>query len=446
MKISPARLAAMDLLYDDRWLHSDDWDQLIETQFLEFKLSQSRDRRLFSHLVAGCVRLQGRLDARLQRLCRRDHFDPVVLTSLRLALFQMEEMDRQPSHAVFSDSVEWVKKRRGQRLAGWVNAQLRNWQRSGVPGTDPDPQREPLRHAVEWLSYPPWLAERWLAEYGPEVALPLMASMNRHQGTCFRWNGLRSGRDQFLAQIGSRVDDLVELSGLPGGFRIKGGWPEIIRPALEQGKISVQDETAQRVSPLLRPEKGQTIADLCSAPGGKGCHLAELMNNQGRIFAVDKSGERVKKVIANARRLGLNSVEPEVGDLLKIPGRPCHGVLLDAPCSALGVLAGNPDARWRKSSEQILQLQGLQRELLTAAAGWVRPGGRLVYSVCTFTPEETSDQVSWFTGAQPEFEVEPMGEDELPARLIQPTGEMLILPHLEQGTGAYAVRFRRRER
>jgi 16S rRNA (cytosine967-C5)-methyltransferase len=446
MRIAPARRAALRFLArlggDGREEY--EWDDLLELAFADPLLADARDRRLFSQLVAGVVRLRGRLDARLLRLTGRPKLDPLVRDALRLALYQLEEMDRLPAHAVIGESVEWVKRRRGRKLAGWTNAQLRSWQREGLPGADPDPATDPLTHAVENLSYPEWLAERWLAEFGTERALALMEIMNRHPGPCFRWNALRPGREEFLAELEAAGATPLAAAGLPLAFRIEGAWPPLLRPALERGDISVQEAASQRVAPLLtRGEEGDW-ADLCAAPGGKCCHLAELGGDRRELLALDRDAGRLEIVVANAERLGLSRMGVECGDLRRVPPRPVDGVLLDSPCTALGVLAANPDARWRREADQIGRLAGLQRELLDAAARWPRPGGRLIYSVCTLTPEETVEQREGFLERNPDFILEPFSAEELPATLLTADGDYLVLPVEGEPVGFYAFRCRRK--
>ncbi len=443
MRISPAREAALAFLHEDRWLKAGDWDERVGEQISRHRLDDARDRRLFSYLVAGCVRLRGRLDARLVRLTGRQDLDSTVRTALRLALYQLEEMDRVPAHAAIGESVEWVRRRRGARLGGWVNAQLRRWQREGVPGRDPDPETEAVAHGRDVLSYPEWLVRRWLAELGQARALAVMTAMNEAPAACFRWNALRPGREDFLTSLRAGGIGCEEPEGLPQALRLRGAWPGGLRPALERGDLSVQDASAQHIAPLLSAGLGGDWVDLCAAPGGKCTHLAELTGDEREILAIDRSAARLEKVVANAGRLGLSRLRIEAGDVLTLPARPMDGVLLDAPCSSLGVLAANPDARWRRSEAQVAAAAALQARLLAAAARWLGPGGRLVYSVCTFTPEETAGQREDFLAAHPDLHLEPIGPDEVPARFLTPAGELLLLPDQDAGGGSYAFRCRR---
>ncbi len=449
MRIAPARLAALRFLasLEDSLaagsVGAADWDSLQERWLADPVLADPRDRRLFSQLSAGVVRQRGRLDARLRRLTGRARLDPVLRDALRLALYQLEDLDRLPAHAVIGESVEWIKRQEGPRLAGWGNAQLRNWQRSGVPGPEPGAQDDFAAHAEEVLSYPRWLALRWQAEFGRERALALMAAMNAAPAHCFRWNALRPGREDFLAALRAAGAAPEPLADLPLAWRLRGAWPPALLPALAQGELSVQDAASQRIAALLDGGEAGDWADLCAAPGGKCCQLAERGRDVRPLLAVDVDPLRLEKVVANAQRLGLRRLRVVGGDLRELAPEAMDGVLLDAPCSALGTLAANPDARWRVSPADIPRLAERQAALLAAAARWVRPGGRLLYAVCTFTPEETSARRAGFLAAHGDFALEPFTAAELPAPLRTEAGEYLSLPDREEGTGMYAFRCRR---
>lgn len=454
MRIAPARLAALRFLaaLEGEALRTPDaagaeeaidWDALQERWLGDPLLADPRDRRLFSQLTAGVLRRRGRLDARLRRLTGRNQLDPPLRDALRLALYQLEDLDRLPAHAVIGESVEWVKREAGPRLAGWANAQLRKWQREGIPGADPAPT-DYLAHAEAVLSVPRWLAERWRREFGAERAQALMTAASRAPAHCFRWNALRPGREEFLATLRGAGATPEPIADLPQAFRLRGAWPEGLAAALACGDLSVQDASSQRIAALLDGGGRGDWADLCAAPGGKCCHLAERSGDARPLLALDRDPRRLEKVVANALRLGLRGLEAQCGDLRALAPRPVDGVLLDAPCSALGTLGANPDLRWRLRPSEIPRLAAQQRELLAAAARWPRPGGRLLYAVCTFTPEETSAQREWFLGAFPDFAPEPFTAAELPSALRTEAGDYLSLPDLEEGTGMYAFRCRRR--
>jgi 16S rRNA (cytosine967-C5)-methyltransferase len=220
--------------------------------------------------------------------------------------------------------------------------------------------------------------------------------------------------------------------------------------AFQSGKITPQDESSMLVAHLVNPQPGETIIDLCAAPGGKSTHMAELMQDQGQIFSLDDHSHKVELIAANARRLKLTAINPILGDArnFALPaGAAADAVLVDAPCSGTGVLRRRVDARYRRTAAEIAQLATLQREILNQAASLVKPGGRLVYSTCTLEPEENQQQIEAFVAAHPEFTAiawQPF----LPATLVtylEDPGQKwaTILPTPAGGDGFFICRLER---
>jgi len=216
-------------------------------------------------------------------------------------------------------------------------------------------------------------------------------------------------------------------------------------PSYARGDCTVQDESETMVSILLAPKSGERVLDLCAAPGGKSTHMAELMGDTGEIVSVEKMPPRARSMQRQLERLGLRSVHIETADgteadLLHLgAGGAYDRALVDAPCSSLGVLARRADARWRKEAESFPELADLQGKLLRAAAAVVKPGGVLVYSVCSFEPEETDAVIASFLAGNPEWSKED-ASGFLPKELVEEGGSMRILPHRHGTDGAFAVR------
>jgi 16S rRNA (cytosine967-C5)-methyltransferase len=399
--------------------------------------ARSLDRRFAHELASGCVRLQGRLDWIVARHASRpiERLDPAVRVLLRLGAYQLLELDRVAEHAAVHATVE-LAKRRAPHTAGFVNAVLRSVQRGGGEAGFPARDRDPLGWLVATSSHPRWLLERWLARFGMEATMALAAYDNRRPELCLRVNPQRTTRAALL-------------EALPGS--VPGRWSEVVvrgasaafqgvQARVAAGEASVQDEAAALVAPLLGPQPGQRLLDLAAAPGGKACHLAERLAGTGVVCAFDKSAAKLEKVRANAVRLGLENIVTGHADLRELRLEPADGVLLDAPCSGLGVLARRPDLRWRKRPEDLPRLQTLQLELLEAAATLVRPGGLLVYSVCSFEPEETSEVQASFTARHPEMRPDDGG---LPQELRAAPGVLYLFPHAHGTDGGFAARWRR---
>jgi 16S rRNA (cytosine967-C5)-methyltransferase len=319
--------------------------------------------------------------------------------------------------------------------AGFVNAVLRAAARGDV--AFPDREREPADFLATWGSHPRWIVERWIARFGVEAASALCDFDNRRPEVCLRANRLRSSRAELLAELpGSRPGALS-----PDAVKCATPAYAAVRRVVEAGRASVQDESGMLVAPLLDPQPGESVVDLAAAPGGKACHLAELRRDTGTVLAFDRNPNRLERVRENAARLGLQSVVAARADARRLAARPSDGVLLDAPCSGLGVLGRRPDLRWRKRPADLPRLAKLQRDLLDAACRHVRPGGRLVYSVCSFEPEETVEVAAGFSAAHPDLEPDDVESTEA---LRAGPGFLYFLPHRDGTDGGFAARWRRR--
>jgi 16S rRNA (cytosine967-C5)-methyltransferase len=253
----------------------------------------------------------------------------------------------------------------------------------------PDPAKDPLGYFVAAFSMPKWLAERWLSRASQSELMRLGFWFNTPAKLCLRVNTLQTTRERLLeafheAKIEARpgidpeaiwLDETAFVQRLP---RFEAGW------------FAVQDESAMAAARLLDPRPGQTVLDLCAAPGGKTTHLAGLMNNEGRIVAADVDGERLRRVEESCRRLGVRIVETHVvqRDGIDLADESFDRILVDVPCSNTGVLGKRPEVRWRLQPADIIELAGIQTRLLRAACARLRPSGRLVYSTCSIEPEE----------------------------------------------------------
>jgi 16S rRNA (cytosine967-C5)-methyltransferase len=309
-----------------------------------------RDRALLTSLVYGVARWRRELDWLVDRCAQRVH--PEIRQHLRIALFQIRHMDKIPRHAAVNEAVE-LAKATSPKSAGFVNAVLRKAADLELP--------EALGVRT---SHPDWLIARWRRQFTPSQLAAILEADNAILPVSVRPNPLRPG-------------GAIELEGDPAAD-----------PRFQGGGFTVQDETAMKVAPLLDPQPGERVLDLCAAPGGKATHLAELMKGQGQVVAVDLP-DRIGRVQESARRLGLRNVACVGGDGTGVAFRCLFdAILVDAPCSNTGVLARRPDARWRLKERDIAGAAHLQRRLLTSAAGLLKPGGRLVYSTCSLEAEE----------------------------------------------------------
>lgn len=356
-----------------------------------------RDRAFTTDLVYGTVRQQRRLDDLLGRVVKRPihRLDPPVRAALRLGAYQL--LHDTPAHAAVGETVDAVGAR-SPRARGFVNANLRALTRLGRPWP------EPATEAVA-LSYPDWLVARLTDDLGPDDARGALVAMNEAAAVTLR----PDPRQVTVAALADELRDAgaeVEPGRLvPDALLVRGVGDPGRLPAVRDGRATPQDQGSQAVVAVLAPAPGERIADLAAAPGGKATAIAERVGSDGAVVALDVDAGRVRMIDGARHRIGLAHVFPVVGDGRSAPlvAATFDRVLLDAPCSGVGVLRRRADARWRLGPDTIDDLAALQRELFVGAARLVRPGGVLVYSVCTLTNAETLGIDEWALDALPEF-------------------------------------------
>jgi 16S rRNA (cytosine967-C5)-methyltransferase len=407
----------------------------------------SVDRALATQLVYGTLAWQGRLDHHLAGLVRMPlaRLDPPVLAALRLGLYQLLFLDRVPAYAAVDASVR-LARTAGRGAAGLVNAVLRHAATTGRAGLPlPERDADPIeRLAIEW-SHPRWLVARWAAEVGVEELPALLAANNVRGPTTIRANRPRITRDALQSELVAAGVEASPSRWAPEALTVNRG-AERLRglAAWRDGRFTFQGEASQLIAPLLALAPGARVLDACAAPGGKTCHAAELLDGGGLVVGLDRRTTGVGRLVAEAARLGAATVHAVVGDARQAPLRTrFDAVLVDAPCTGLGTLRRHPEVRWRRRPEDVARLAALQRAILTELAPLVRPGGVLVYAVCTLTHEETEAVVAEFCARVPRFVPEPAVE--APAETRTADGFLRTLPHRHDLDGFFAARLRARD-
>jgi 16S rRNA (cytosine967-C5)-methyltransferase len=409
---------------------------------------EDRDRRLASELVYGVLRNRSRIDRALAAHAELKRTPPRVVTALRVAAYQLLFLDRVPSYAAVDDAVRAARAVGGPKLAGFCNAVLRKLAAGGEPAL-PAGGRE--RIEVEH-SLPRWIADELAAAVsgarvgevaavssardgevavisgardgevaaisgardgevaaiagarGGEVAAisgarlgELAAALAQPAQLVARVNALRTTRDELIERLRGEGVGATPLDGVPMAVALDGAGDPARSATFGAGLWTVQDAGAQLVSLAAAPRPGQRILDACAGVGGKSTHLAELARDAAAIDAADLSQTKLDLAAGAARRLGVASIEPRLCDLLD-PAAPLAAsydlIVLDAPCTGLGVLRRHPDAKWRLTAADVPRLAALQCRLLDAVVPRLGPGGALIYSVCTFTVAEGPAQVA----------------------------------------------------
>jgi 16S rRNA (cytosine967-C5)-methyltransferase len=410
-------------------------------------------RPLTTELVYGVLRHQYRLDWIIDSFStiKTKKIEHRVLSALRLGVYQLAFLSI-PRHAVINETVGLVKSggaggaagTAGAKKAGFVNAVLRkaaeNLETIEYPGIEADP----VRHISVYYSHPEWLVRRWIERYGVEFTLDLSKANIEIPPRTIRVNTLLTTVDALKAVLDGAGLEVTDGVCCPEALTVSG------RVNAVDPRYYIQDEASQLVSHLVGPKPGESVLDACAAPGGKATHLAALMNNEGVVYALDKYPGRIKSVVEAAGRLGASIVRPIVADSAgalpidsSIDG--FDAVLLDAPCSGLGVVRRSPDIKLRRSEEDIARLSVQQARLLGNLAGHVRRGGRMVYSVCTFEPEETDRVVKGFLSENKGFVIEdalgylPRGCE----KMVDKEGFLRTYPHMHSLDGFFAARLKR---
>lgn len=408
--------------------------------------ARSGERALATELVYGTVRRQRTLDALIDQLGTRpaDKQPPVLRLVLHLGLYQLRYLAGVPASAAVNTSVDLAKASGLGRLSGVVNGLLRQYDRQAAGGQDPLVLPEATAARLGTLhSYPDWLIALWLDQLGPEETDQICRWFNQVPTIDLRVNRDRA-TVEVVQQAFTAAGIAVEpLAGVPFGLRLvdhQGALTNL--PGYAEGWWSVQDASAQLVGLLLDPQPGDTVLDVCAAPGGKATQIAEIVGNNGQVWACDRAPSRLKKITANAQRLGLTNLHTHAGDSTDLAQfhRQADRVLVDAPCSGLGTLHRHADARWRQSEAAIADLAILQGDLLAEAARCLKPGGTLVYATCTLHPTENEAVIEAFCQAHPTWRVLPPGPDFGAGLKTAPQGWVKVWPHRSGMDGFFMVR------
>jgi len=419
----------------------------------------STDRRLTTELVYGTLRWRGRIDFVLRGALDRalDSLEPLVLTTLRTGVYQLFFSDRIPDTAAVDEAVRCTRALGAERATGLVNATLRRIAREREKIVFPGWEDDPLDHLEHALSLPRWLAERWLSDYG-EAAAGLAEACNAPPPHTVRANPQRVSRDELMEKLRAAFPDAQPCPLASRGIILGRKGDPRLDPRFRAGDYTVQDEASQAVVDMLDLAPDQRVLDVCAAPGTKTTAIAEQLSSRGSVLALDRHAGRLGLVAQAARRLGLRGISTLVRDATRsledLPltadeARPPGGarfdrVLVDAPCSGLGALRRNPDARWRIRESDPIRLGEIQSSLLERAARVVSPGGSLVYSTCTILKEENEDVIGRFLTTHPSFRPAPPAS--LPAALapvLDEDGFMRCHPHINDSDGFFAVRLER---
>lgn len=443
---NPRRAAAELLLRVER---ERSFADLLIDQELNLGLLLGPDRGLFTELVYGVLRRRGTLDHIIRQFSTQppEKLETVVRVLLRTGLYQMFFLDRVPVSAAVNETVN-LAEIMIPRAKGFINAVLRSVDRGRNTIVYPDRELDRTGFLATRFSHPRWLAEQWLTQIGPVEAEALAAAMAEQPPLTARVNTLKLTRDDLAARFAAEgiVATLCRYSPLALKIDAPGTVEQL--PGFREGLFTIQDESSQLAALFLDPQPGERVLDLCAAPGGKATAIAQLMENRGTVTACDITDAKLRRVEETAVRLGISIISTMGSDAADPPAGFREGydrVLVDAPCSGLGVIRRNPEGKWRKGPEDLARLAVTQKKILKSAAGCVAPGGVLLYATCSTSEMENEAIVDEFLARRTDFGLE-QGQALFPAlgELFTERGMFRSWPHRHDGMdGFFAARLRK---
>ncbi len=426
-------------------------DTIIDSVFDSSQQSKL-DKAFIYSLVYGVLRWRGRLDWIVKHFShtKPDKIDPKIFNILRMGLFQIIYLTRVPISAAVNTSVELAKTVADIRTVNYVNALLRKASIEYENVDFPDFHKNPVASIAASQAFPEWLVQRWVNRFGAHETHKLCEAFNTIPPITVRTNRLKTDRDSLIQLLSDEAEDVHSTPHSPDGVSFHHPkLPVANLTAFHKGWFQVQDEAAQLVSCFFNPQPGETILDACAGLGGKTGHIAQLMSNKGRIIAMDHQKQKLSQLRSEMMHLGISIVTINSHDLntpvVKDPSRTFDRILLDAPCSGLGVLRRNPDAKWAFSKMNLEHYQQRQTQFLQTLAPMVKIGGILQYVVCSLEPEENEQVVAAFMERHPNFMIytsyDTLAETVRP--FVDDNGFFRTYPHTSQMDGFFSVRFKR---
>jgi 16S rRNA (cytosine967-C5)-methyltransferase len=412
------------------------------------------DRSLLTELVYGVLRRQGTLDHIINQFSKMSivKLERNVLLLLRLGLYQMMYLDRIPVSAAVNETVK-LSKGLAPKASGFINAVLRRADRERSEIRYPDPGADPLNYLSVVHSHPKWMISQWLEQLGQNEAESLAAAMAESPPLTLRVNTLRTGRDQLIQRLAGNGIEAVATGFSTDGVNVLTRVPLAGLSEFQEGLCTIQDESSQLAAVFLAPRPGDRVLDLCAAPGGKATHLAQIMENRGTILACDSSPRKLPLIEKNACRLGIDIIRAIVLDgskpvsaamLERLGPKRFDRIMVDAPCSGLGVIRRNPDGKWWKRPEDLEGLALRQKSILSNAAELLEKDGALLYSTCSTSVEENEHVIAEFLSKRSEFVLEDLRID-FPqwGELFTKAGAFRSWPHRHGMDGFFAARLRK---
>lgn len=402
-----------------------------------------KDKALLTEIVYGVLRRKKTLDIIISnfvkdiKLMKKD-----ILNILRVAVYQMNFLDKVPSYAACNEAVEEAKEI-SENDSKLVNGILRSFTKN------PD-EIEVVGNKIDEYAYKfsfePWMIRLLIKQYGENLSKKIMLGLNAIPQVSVRVNEIKADYDEVFEELEKLEYDIEEGVICPEAICIKGGKSIESNPLFKEGKITVQDESAMVVAPLLELEEGMKVVDLCSAPGGKTTHIAEMLQNTGKVLAFDIHEAKLGLIKENCDRLGITNVEINTNDATKLNPELVESsdrILIDVPCSGIGIIRKKPEIKWNKTRADLREIIPIQREIMENAWQYLRSGGIMLYSTCTLNKEENEENIDWFLSSHKDCSVKKIFIGNQDNLMYNKNGSLTIMPN-ENMDGFFIAKLEKR--
>ncbi|HPU41303.1 MAG TPA: 16S rRNA (cytosine(967)-C(5))-methyltransferase RsmB [Acetivibrio clariflavus] len=449
MKLDLPRETALKILYEVN--KSGAYSNIALNKNLEDVKLSNIDKAFITELVYGTLKWQLSIDYIIEKFSsvKIKKLSPWILNILRLGVYQLLYMTKIPESAACNESVNLAKRYGHSASSRYVNAVLRNIARSKDKIEYPDRNKDLSAYLSIRYSHPEWMVRNWLNRFGESFTEALLKCNNETAPLTVRVNTLKTSTEELREQLEKEGFEPQPARYVENALIINKPSSITKMRAFEQGMFQVQDESSMIVAQVLNPKPNDLVIDVCSAPGGKATHMAEIMKNTGQVIARDVHDHKIKLIEEAAIRLGIDIIKAEVFDAQKedlklISKADC--VLVDAPCSGLGIIRRKPDIKWTRKEKDLDEIVELQERILDTSSKYVKPGGVLVYSTCTVEPKENEELVKRFLQDNRDFELEDISEV-LPKGLKKDTakaGYIQLYPNIDGIDGFFISKMKKR--
>ncbi len=407
-------------------------------------IENTRDENLIREIVYGVIENLTYLDYMIAKLSNRkiERIDPKILEILRIGVYQIAFMDKIPHRAAVNEAVNLAKKYGHKGLVGFTNGILRNFSRKKEKVMEVD-VKDKIDYLTIKYSHPKWMVKRWIKEFSYDFTESLLKHNNSKPKLNIRVNTLKVTREELknlLLNYGYEVD---ETPYAKDGLIIENPIRITEIEEFNKGYFTIQDESSMLVAEILSPKENAVVLDLCSAPGGKSTHMAQIMNNKGRIISCDIYDHKLNLVKETANRLGITIIETQKQDALKLNEEfieKMDYVLVDAPCSGLGIIRRRPEIKWNRQEKDIEELSSIQKQILNNAGKYLKPGGALVYSTCTIEREENLGVIEDFLKKNNNFVLYEFKHEINQSTDNREKGYIQLFPHIHGTDGFFIAR------